>query len=273
MTIDNALPTVWSARIKAALLDAHVFGTPAIVNREHEGEVTEFGQTVKVISVGNIAVKTYTKDTIIDDPDTVSDTEQLLTVDQAKYFNFAIDDIDMVQSRPKLFDESARTAGWGLIEVSDVALATAMIAGATTVLGTTALTPAGAYNRLVDCAVALTGLNTPQEGRFAVCPPDFYGLIMKDDRFVHSTASGDDVLRNGLVGRAAGFDLYQSNNVPTGAKVVTGHNMATSFVEQILKVEPYRPQNMFADALKGLYLYGIKVFRGDQLATFPYTIA
>jgi hypothetical protein len=256
-----------------ALLNVHVFGAAGVVNREYEGEIRDYGDTVNIIDISNVSIKDYAKDTPIASPDTIDDNAQSLTIDQAKYFNFAIDDIDQVQTRPKLFDEAARTAAWGLSDKSDTDISDAMIAdGNAWTTGSVSISdPSDAYEALVDAGVALSITNTPSEGRFAICPPDFYGNLQKDDRFVHATAQGDNVLANGIVGRAAGFTVAQSNNISGGANVVFGHPMATTFAEQILKTEAYRPQDMFADALKGLYVYGIKVVRPDNVGTFDYS--
>ena len=81
---------------------------------------------------------------------------------------------------------------------------------------------------------------------------------------------GDGVLANGEVGEASGFTILKSNNVPqtsgTKFKIIAGHAMATSFAEQILDVQTYKPEKRFGDAVKGLHLYGGKVVRGDALA-------
>lgn len=50
-----------------------------------------------------------------------------------------------------------------------------------------------------------------------------------------------------------------------GYVAIAGTSMATSYAEQISKVEAIRPEKRFADALKGLHLYGAKVFRGSAL--------
>ena len=47
---------------------------------------------------------------------------------------------------------------------------------------------------------------------------------------------------------------------------------AIAFAEQIVKVEAYRPENGFKDALKGLHVYGAKVVRPDALATLTASI-
>jgi len=272
VAITKAIPEVWSARIQAALLDAHVFGGPAVSNREHEGEIADYGDTVHIISVANVAIKDYVKDTDIAAPDALTDAEALLVVDQAKYFNFAIDDIDVAQTRPKLMDEASRTAGWGLRDKSDEYIAAAMLADTTNVVGGAGVAAAngGAYDLLVDLGTALTVQNVPLSDRWAIVPAAFHGFLVKDDRFVHATAKGDDILTNGLIGRAAGFDIYLSNNVTAG-KVQVGHPMGFSFAEQILNIEPYSPERRFADALKGLYVYGGKVTQGKALAHATFT--
>lgn len=274
MAITNALPEVWAARIKANLLNAHVYGAPGIVNREYEGDIADFGASVHIIGVNPVTIKTYTKNATIAAPDALTDNETTLTIDQAFYFNFAIDDIDVVQTQPKLMDEASRTAAWGLRDKSDLYVSTAMANDATNDLGakTVDISDQNGYELLVDLGTALSQDNCPLEGRWCVVPPDFYAVILKDDRFLHATAQGDNVLANGLVGRAAGFDIYQTNNAPGDNTVLAGHPMAFSFAEQILKTEAYRPDTMFADALRGLYVFGAKTIYADLLATFTYTI-
>lgn len=274
MSITNALPEVWSARIKANLLNAHVYGAPGVVNRDYEGEIADFGQSVHIIGVQPVTIKPYSKNTPIDDPDALTDNETTLTIDQANYFNFAIDDIDVVQSQPKLMDEAARTAAWGLRDTSDKYISLQMATDAENDLTALTVAVAGdAYEDLVDLGTALTEDNTPLEGRWAVVPPDFYAVILKDDRFLHATAVGDSTLQNGRVGRIAGFDVFQSNQSPGGNTVIAGHPMAFSFAEQILRTEAYRPQTMFADALRGLYVFGAKTIYPELLGTFTYTIS
>jgi hypothetical protein len=109
------------------------------------------------------------------------------------------------------------------------------------------------------------------DGRFVVVPAWFHGLLLKDDRFVRSgTAKGDRARANGEVGEAAGFTVLKSNDVPntSGAKymIMAGHSIATSYAEQVLDVQTYKPEKRFGDAVKGLHLYGAKVVRADNLA-------
>jgi uncharacterized protein YmfQ (DUF2313 family) len=111
-----------------------------------------------------------------------------------------------------------------------------------------------------------------------VITPDLHGCLLRDSRFVKANEAGTDTgLRNGMVGRAAGFDILLSNNAPntTGSEFATiaGNNTAITFADQISKTEAYRPQSSFSDAVKGLALYGAKVIRPDSLASALVTVS
>lgn len=277
MAITKALPQVWSGAIKANLLDAQVFGAPNVVNRDYEGDLTDYGVTVKVIGVAPVAIKAYTKNTAIAAPDVLTDDEVLLTIDQAFYFNFSIDDIDAAQTRPKLMGQATRLAAWGLRDVADTYIAAQMATQGTTDLANiTGATLAAdvVYNTLVAARIALDKANVPSDGRFAVMPPDLYGNLLTDSRFVHATGQGDQILVNGVVGRAAGFTIMVSNNMPgtpPAKNIIYGHPMGYSFVEQIVRTEAYRPEGMFADAIKGLYVYGGKAIQPTAIGNVTFT--
>ena len=84
-----------------------------------------------------------------------------------------------------------------------------------------------------------------------------------------------EVLKKGAVGKINNAYVCIENLLPTG-KVGTGSsddtyynvlrtNKAIAFAEQIDKVEAYRPHDAFQDALKGLYVFGAKIVRPDEI--------
>lgn len=273
MSLTNFIPQIWSARLLENLRKNLVFGQTGVINRDYEGEIRAYGDTVKINSIGPVTVADYVKNTDIAAPETLTDAQRTLVIDQAKYFNFQIDDVDAAQQNPKVMDAAMREAAYALADKADQYLASLYVnAGLTIGDDTTPIVPTAttAYETLVDASIKLDENNIPRTGRYAVVPPWFYGLLLKDDRFVKAgTATSDQVLRNGEVGQAAGFTIYVSNNIAnttgTKYKIMVGHPMATTFAEQINKVEAYRPEKRFADAVKGLYLYGAKVIRPEAL--------
>ena len=271
------IPTVWAARLLVALEKALVYGQTNVSNRDYEGDIRESGNTVKIASIGDVSIGDYVKNTDIGDPETLSDDEISLLIDQSKYFNFYVDSVDRAQQNVNVLDEAMKRSAWSLREYADRYIAGLMSAAVPTgnKIGSTT-TPKvpnkdDAYEYLVDLGVLLDEKNTPIDGRFVVVPAWFHGLLLKDDRFVRSgTARGDRALANGEVGEAAGFAVLKSNDVPntSGAKymIMAGHAQATSFAEQVLDIQTYKPEKRFGDAVKGLHLYGAKVVRADNLA-------
>jgi hypothetical protein len=260
-----------------ALDKSLVYGQSIVCNRDYEGEIREAGNTVKVASIGDVTIGNYTKDTDIADPEILTDSEQQLDIDQQKYFNFFVDSVDRAQQNVNVLDEAMRRAGYKLNDAADGFIAATIDTAVPTgnKIGSIATpkvpTKADAYEYLVDLGTLLDEGNTPISGRFCVVPAWFHGLLLKDERFVRSgTAVGDDRLRNGEVGEAAGFTILKSNNVPnttgTKYKIIAGHSMATSYAEQILDIQTYQPEKRFGDAVKGLHVYGAKVLRPTCLA-------
>ena len=277
MSVANFIPTIWSARLLAHLDKAHVYG--ALVNRDYEGEIKNFGDTVKINQIGDVTIKTYTKGSDIADPDDLSGNQTMLTINQAKYFNFSIDDVDAAQTNPKLMDEAMQRAAYGMNDVTDTYIADLMQVGASN-SGQNALgeefdpivpTSSTAYDYLVDLSTDLTDKNVPTIGRWVVVPAWFHGLLLKDQRFVgNGTDYNKALIEGGEVGKAAGFSVYLSNNVPNTSgrkyKIIAGTNQAASYAEQILKTEAYRPEKRFSDAVKGLHVYGAQVVQPKALS-------
>lgn len=278
MSLDNFIPEIWSARLLERLQKSLVYGAPGVINRDYEGEIRQAGDTVRINSIGPVTVTDYTKNTDHAAPETLSDAGSTLQITKAKMFAFQVDDVDRAQQTPKVMDGAMTEAAYALRDAADQFIASLWAEMDTAnFIGTdgspkqdleTALFP---YNYLVDLGVLLDEDNVPAEGRWAIVPPWFHGYLLKDSRFVAAgTPTSDAVIRNGVIGDAAGFRILKSNNVVNTAnasyKIIAGHPIGWSYAEQVNKVEGYRPERRFADALKGLHLYGAKVTRASAFA-------
>jgi hypothetical protein len=303
VSLENFIPSVWAGSILRALDTLLVYAQPAIINRDYEGDVAAQGDSVRINQIGDVTVNTYSKNADMNAPEALTDAQLVLKIDQAKYFNFQIDNIDRRQASVDQMDEAARRAAYGLRKAidgyvgslyTDISATNQIGSDASPITGTWNAAGTMAYDRLVDLAVMLDNQDVPEDGRFCVVPPWFEAYLLKDSRFVgFGTVAQDNRLASGSlggrssgnpasqpnngggtamapVGRAAGFDVYKSNNVPnttaTKYKIIGGHPMAWSFVQQILDTRAYEPERRFADALKGLAVYGAKVVRPNALA-------
>lgn len=276
MAFTNFIPEVWSARLLEHLDNVHVYS--ALLNRDYEGDIRAYGDTVHINQIGDIAINDYTGEDLAA-PEELDSTMMELKIDQAKYFNFQVKDIDNAQSNPKVVDAAMQRASYNINDVIDNYLAGLLLAGVKSGSTITAqtLTSANAYDYLVDLGVLLNEHNVPMLGRWVVIPPWFHGLLLKDERFVgNGTGYNQAILQGGWVGDAAGFRIHLSNNVPESAgsySVIAGTNAVGSFAEQLVELEAYRLEKNFSDGLKGLHVYGAKVTQPDGLAVLKCTKA
>lgn len=271
MSFANFIPTIWSARLLANL-DKNLVALQ-FVNRDYEGEIKAFGDTVKINQVGNITIKDY-DGSDIDDPEEMDSTQQTLVIDQAKYFNFTVKDVDKAQANVNLLNESMKRAAYAMADEVDQDVFRVMSEGAGIKEGTASspieIDVNNAYDTLVDLGVLLDEKNVPVGGRKIALPHWYLGLLAKDPRFTKDM----NILANGVVeGATVGrFSLLASNNLKTGTggvvHVPAGLSDATTFANQIVETEAYRPEKNFSDAMKGLNVWGRKVIQKDALANF-----
>lgn len=286
MAITTFIPELWTARLLYALENAHI--ATNFVNRDYEGEIKKAGDTVHINTIGDVTVRTYTANTDIADPDALTTTDQTLEINQCKYFNFQVDDVDAAQAAGDVMDVAMKRAAYALDDIADAFLFSTIAAGAATANvvdeSATALTAETIYGKIVAVRTLLDKNNVPSEGRCLGIPPEAYALLLQDDRFVKASSptTADRVLLRGEVGECAGFTVFESNNIkkttPSGTttpvfQIVATVPQATTFAEQIVNTEAYRPQKRFADAVKGLHVYGAKVTNGNAVAVLKAKFA
>ena len=275
MSVDRFVPSLWAATLLENLNDAHV--AVNLCNRNYEGDISKSGDTVRITSIGRVTIDNYVKNSTSISPETLDDSQQVLTIDQAKYFAFQVDDVDARQVRDDgaLMDVAMRDAAWGLGDAADTSVLSAMQSQGATGNALGALTigtgNVDAYENIVDLAVKLDENNVPRQGRWCIIPPWYHGWLQKNANFVsYGTQANREDLENGIIGAAAGMRIVVSNNLPSASTgrnyVIAGHEMGVTYAEQINSVEAYRQESAFSDAVKGLHLYGYKITR-------PYVLA
>jgi hypothetical protein len=228
---------------------------------------------VHIHSFNDLTVSSYTKNSTTISYENLTDSRVTLLIDQSKYFAFSIDDIDAAQMRPKLIDAASDRAAYQLAEVADSYVA-GLYSGASTsgpdnTIETSQFTATNVYQKFVDLAVLMDQVNLPAGGRYVVVPPWVKGLLLQNSTVV--TASQPSVVLNGQIGQIAGLNILVSNNVkttgtsPVVSHMMAGHASALAYAEQIVNVEGLRLEGSFADAVRGLHLYGAKLLDPARL--------
>ena len=132
MSLDNFIPEIWAAQIFSDFEKATIVAS--LANRDYEGEIQNGGDTVKITAIGPVTLTSYTKNSTSDmSIQTLSDAQTQLVVDQQKYFNFQIDDVDAAQQKPKVMPEAMRKAAQAMaVNVDSYIAALYTQAGAST---------------------------------------------------------------------------------------------------------------------------------------------
>lgn len=263
MAYENFKPTIWSEYIQREL--ERKCRLVENCNKQFEGEAKR-GKQVKILGVGSPTIGDYVGQSI-GSPETVEDTSVLLKIDQAKYFNFAIDDVDKAQSVPGLMEALMKEATSKMARARDSFVASlakdAPFASASAQVNTAAKAKA----ELDKALLALRESDVDLEDEVVIeIAPFFYQLLR--DNLAEVKTNNDELIAKGVVGMYDNCKVIQSNNLysdDTDTFMMVRTKRAIAFAGGIDEVEPYRPQDLFSDAVKGLNVFGGKIVRPKEL--------
>lgn len=276
----NFVPVIYSQKVLKFFRDASV--AEDITNTDYAGEIQNYGDTVNVISEPTITISNYDRGASVVPQDLADDQSQLI-VDQASAFAFKVDDIEERQSHLNWEAMATSSGAYALKDSYDANIIAAMVAGVTTTIGSDGSGQDVGFtsgeidptNLMANHAKRLHGNSVPFENRWFLGSPEWYEQLgQSDSKVMQSNSMGDgkSQLRNGRMTEREiqGFSLYMTNNFAASStsnyyKVLSGHMSATSTASHIAKTEVVRDQNSFADIVRGLHVYGRKVFRGNAM--------
>ena len=299
------LPSIYSRKVLNFFRKSSV--VEAITNTDYAGEISAYGDSVKIIKEPVISVSDYTRNT--DTTETrLTDQEINLVVDSAKAFKFIVDDIESNMSHVNFKEVATSSAAYALRDSYDAAVIANMFSGVSTsspdhVLGAdaAAATQTMGQHQGGSNSIDLTGSDgtgtdpldvmafmaklldeqsVPEEGRWFVAPPAWYEQLSQSGSKLMSVDfnAGQGSIRNGLVssGKLRGFDMYKSNNIAAAStasgKVLAGHISSTATAQTIISTETLRDPTSFGDIVRGLHVYGSKVLRPEALVSAFFTV-
>ena len=291
------LPSIYSKKVLNFFRKASV--AEAITNTDYSGEISSFGDSVKVIKEPVITVYQYERGADVTQTK-LTDQEITLVVDVANAFKFIVDDIETAMSHVNFKEVAASSAAYALKDAFDAGVIAKMIAGVSAsspnhILGSDNATDlaAGTFDGtgnldigfgtnehdpldlMAYMARLLDEQSIPEEGRWFLAPPSFYEQLSQSSSKLMSVDfnAGQGSIRNGLVssGKLRGFDMYKSNNIATpsnaAGQVLSGHISSTATAQTITSTEVIRDPDSFGDICRGLHVYGAKVLRPEAMVS------
>lgn len=275
MAITNFISTVWSENLYQELDKKYI--AVSNCNRDFEGEIREKGSKVRICGINAVTVSEYTKNSNMSAPTALSDNSRELVIDQAKYFNFQIDDIDRAQSSPKLMEAAMKNAASALADDADNYVYHLFGAAGSTITEAN-VTDKNIINLLIDARTKLFSNNVSDPNDVVIeVSPEIAGMILKAK--VNLSTDNSEALENGCIGAIGGCKIFVSNNIvksesDTGYKhkCLARTKRAIAFAEQLSEIDAYRPELRFADAVKGLHLYGAKVVYPNEMVLLDLNV-
>ena len=272
MAITNFIPTIWSETLYSELNKNFIAVNHC--NRDFEGEIKSKGSVVNICGIGDINIMDYTANTDMTTPQELEDSVTKLEINRAKFFNFQIDDINKAQASPKLMEAAMQKAAEAIANEADKYVFS-LYNDAGTKLSYTMSGSDTLFGTILTAREALYENNVGDNAElFFEVSPKVASLILRDKTFGGNFNT--NALETGYLGSVFGCKIFVCNNISvTNNKLhhcIIRTKRAISFADQLSEVEAYRPEKRFADAVKGLHLYGAKVVYPKEMVSITFEI-
>ena len=278
MSVKNFIPTLWAEKIDMALDEWLVFYEGC--NHEYEGQLKKAGDSIRIQNVARPTITTTTDGAEItlsgaEKPEVTSVT---MPVKRQTYFNYGIYDVDKAQAAGDLDAALKHETTQGVANEIDLAVSTVVNdTGAKKLYSTVPKVVAGTAGSgeknvleiLDEAQQKLYEANVPtNEYVEVIMSPRFYTLFRRE--YTKLDTNNSEILKNGKVGMYGNMTVKLSNNVTTansGAQdlIMVKTKKAIAAVKTLSKVEAYRPETGFIDAVKGLTVHDRKLVRPKEL--------
>jgi hypothetical protein len=273
MAYENFIPKIWAEAINRELERLCVFAEDC--NRQYEGNVKSKGDTVHILGIGKPTIRTLARDVAsgdIEGPEEVADNTLPLKIDEIRYFNYKVGDIDKAQAVGGLMDALSQESAEGLANEMDKFIANFATDSKVDKLHTNAMvvTKDNVLDILDDAIQKLqeNDVNFAGGGVTVTVSPRFYKLFKQ----AHIKIGTDNIkyMENGKVAMYGNVTVKLSNNVCKTDDGATDNIMirtkkAIAFVNPLTHTEAYRPEKSFADAVKGYVLFDGVVARPKEI--------
>ena len=266
-TVTHFQQTIWSKSILRSL--DKITSLRNHCNFQYEKD-SKNAKEVKILSVNRPTIKEYVIGTPIS-RESATDSSQLLQLNQYRYFNFEVEDIVKAQSVAGLMEALTDEAGKGLAEEGDKYVAEVVKQGVTDgeiiASASITLTKENAMESVEEGFATLYANDCKVSDMFylELAPKVFTTYRMS---LTELSTNNPEILKKGAVGKINNAYVCIENLLPndgTDYFNILRTDKAIAFAEQIEKVEHYRPEDAFTDAVKGLYVFGAKIVRPKEI--------
>ena len=206
-----------------------------------------------------------------------------LDIDNDVAVNELIDGYEASAVPDGIVAERLDSAGYALAEVIDITSIETLEAAENANISTTktACTASTAYKEALAAKRTMSRCGVPNTGRWMIAAPEYLEVLMQDPLFVKQGDLSQELVKQGVVGRIAGFNVFESNNMLYKDKTfASGKETTTEFIcghpnwcHRVMEWQiPVHKQDLAgsgkyigASPVQGRKVFGTKVSKGQTL--------
>ena len=184
--------------------------------------------------------------------------------------NELIDGFDATAVPDNVVADRIDSAGYSLALKLDKDSITCLETQGTKASDTAVIDETNAYAKIMKARTTLSRNGVPNANRFLIASPELIEVIMQDDRFIKQGDLSQELVMAGVVGRIAGFNVFESCNMAETTEFIAGHSDYCHRVEEWsvpVHVQDLAGSGKYigASAVQGRKIYGVLVSKAKAV--------
>lgn len=237
-------------------------------------ELKNKGDTIKVVTLGQIDLQDYDGGNI--NFENIDDASVSVRLTNQKYFAKKVDKADSVKTEAEYEDALLTEAGRSIAVDTDKfiykSIYNTMKKSPSKIIDASDATSENILDFILAAQTKLNQADAPVDKRVLEVSPLMLEKIQK--MLVTKDTNNSDLLRKGFCGKLLDFDVYMTNNLYNDGEYdycIARTTTAYAFALTLKEIDRVKPANLFADAMKGLVVYGGEVIRPDEIALIKFS--
>ncbi len=237
-------------------------------------ELKNKGDTIKVVTLGQIDLQDYDGGNI--NFENIDDASVSVRLTNQKYFAKKVDKADTVKTEAEYEDALLTEAGRSIAVDTDKfiykSIYDTMKKSPSKVIDASNATSENILDFILAAQTKLNQADAPTDKRVLEVSPLMLEKIQK--MLVTKDTNNSELLRKGFCGKLLDFDVYMTNNLyndGTHDYCIARTTTAYAFALTLKEIDRVKPANLFAEAMKGLVVYGGEVIRPDEIALIKFS--
>lgn len=237
-------------------------------------EMKNKGDTIKVITLGQVDLMDYNGGNI--NFDNIDDASVNVRLTEQKYFAKKIDRADKVKTdvdyETALLEEAGRSIAVDTDKFIYKSIYNGLRKSSSNVIDASDATSKNIFDYILNAQTLLNMADAPTDKRVLEVSPLMFEKIQK--MLVTTDTNNSDILRKGFCGKLLDFDVYMTNNIYNDGSYdycIARTSTAYAFALTLKEIERVKPSHLFADAMKGLVVYGGEIIRPKEIALIKFS--